>query len=449
MRDFKNIFVGLILIGYFLCSAPAPAAEPGDEKFTLPESVAMALERSLSLNSDERAIEKAQWEKQKAFKNFLPVLSGTYSYTRLNEAPSITLSFLPGSGQIESGTQDNFQGKLSLTQSIFTGFKLKNAYELSKLGIDVAKVAREQDRLDIILGAKQAYFGILQAEKAIDVADQSIKQFEAHLNVAQNFYKVGMTTKNQVLEAEVNLAQALQAKIRAENLLSLAKANFNTLLRRAIDAQVEVQDILVYKPFGHDFEYCLDQAMQQRPEIKAVLNQIEIARKQIDLARGGYYPTVAVTANHYWRGDTYLINGSEFLENNYATWDVTLGLTWEFWNWLKPRDDVGSKSADLMRAYNGLTQVKDGIQLEVKRYYLSLKEAEKQIAVTQKAIENAEENYRMSEERYKAQVGTSTEVIDASTLLTSARRNYYDALYNYNLAWATLERAMGLGRDRI
>ena len=64
-------------------------------------------------------------------------------------------------------------------------------------------------------------------------------------------------------------------------------------------------------------------------------------------------------------------------------------------------------------------------------------------------LERAEEDYRMSKERDKAQVGTSTEVIDASTLLTSAKRRYYDALYNYNLAWATLERAMGFGRDSI
>ena len=84
---------------------------------------------------------------------------------------------------------------------------------------------------------------------------------------------------------------------------------------------------------------------------------------------------------------------------------------------------------------------------EVKKNYLAMKEAEKNIPVAQKAIEQAEENYRMSEARYTVQVGTSTEVIDASTLLTSARRSYYEALYRYNLAWAAPERAMGLGRD--
>jgi len=457
-------FTGLMLMimSCIFYSAPVMAEESDTEVFTLSRSVAVALEKSISLDSADRLIEKAGYDKNSAFKNFLPTLSGTYSYTRLDEAPTSLLPIyaaynlggpvLPvvpiGAEEYDVGTTDNYQARVTLTQPIFTGFKLLSVYELAKLGIDLAKIDKETEKLDIILQAKEAYFGILQTEKALEVANQAIKQFEAHLNVAENFYKVGMTTKNQVLEAEVNLAEAVQAKIQAENFLSLAKANFNTLLRRSIDAPVQVEDILVYKPFGHDFEYCLDQAKQLRPEIKSVLQRIDMAKQQVRLSRSDYYPTIALTANHTWKGDTWMVDGSDFMEDS-ASWNFTILLSWEFWNWLQPRDAVRSSKADLMRVYNALTQLKDGIRLEVKRSFLSLKEAEKQIAVAKKAIERAEENYRMSEERYKAQVGTSTEVIDASTLLTSAKRRYYDSLYNYNLAWATLERAMGYGRDSI
>jgi len=464
MSASKKSFTGLMIMimSCFLYSVLVMAAESDKDVFTLSRSVAVALEKSIALDSADRAIEKAEHDKKKAFKNFLPTLSGTYSYTRLDETPTTSLlqyialntggPYLPvipiGATEYEVGTEDNFQAKVTLKQPIFTGYRLLSTYELAKLGIDGAKVEKEKEKLDIILKAKEAYFSILQAEKAVEVANQAIKQFEAQLNVAQNFYKVGMITKNQVLEAEVNLAEAVQGKIKAENFLSLAKASFNTLLRRAIDAPVQVEDILVYKPFGHDFQYCLDQARQLRPEIKAVLQKIEMAKEQVRLSRSGYYPNIALTANHTWKGDTWMVDGND-ITDDHVSWDVTLLLSWEFWNWLQPRDAVRSSKADLMRVFNALTELKDGIQLEVKKSFLSLKQAEKQIAVTEKAIERAEENYRMSEERYKAQVGTSTEVINAATLLTSARRNYYDALYNYNLAWATLERAMGYGRDSI
>ena len=313
----------LMLMSCIFCSVPLMAEESDTGVFTLSKSVAVALEKSISLDSADRAIEKAGHDKNKAFKGFLPTLSGTYSYTRLDEAPTTTLlnyrayntgagigGFFPvvpyGSTEYVVGTADNFQAKVTLTQPIFTGYKLLSAYELAKLGIDLAKIDKETEKLDVILQAKEAYFGILQAEKALEVAEQAIKQFEAHLNVAENFYKVGMTTKNQVLEAEVNLAEAVQAKIQAENFLSLAKANFNTLLRRAIDAPVQVEDILVYKPFGHDFEYCLDQAKQLRPEIKTVLQKIEMAKQQVRLSRSDYFPNIALTANHTWKISAFI-----------------------------------------------------------------------------------------------------------------------------------------------
>ncbi|MCX5842593.1 MAG: TolC family protein, partial [Deltaproteobacteria bacterium] len=86
----------------------------------------------------------------------------------------------------------------------------------------------------------------------------------------------------------------------------------------------------------------------------------------------------------------------------------------------------------------------DQVTLEVKNSWLTLHEAEKQLAVTQKAIEQAEENYRITRERYHEQVGTSTDVLDAQTLLTRAKSDYFNALSDYNISMARLERAMGM-----
>jgi len=426
------------------------AAEEEDHIFTLSESVALALKRSLAMDSAAKTVEGAILDKKKAVKTILPSLNGTYSYTRLDEAPETSATQL-GPISIPArrvGSADNWQGMLTLTQPLFTGFKVLTAYRLAKLGIDVAKISEVQEELDLILKVKEAYFGILQAQKAAEVAKQAIKQVEAHLNVARNFFEVGMITKNFVLEAEVNLAEALLASIKADNFILIAKASLNTLLRRSLEAPIEVEDILVYKPFTHDFTYCLDEAMKTRPEIQAVLYTIKMAEQYVRLSKGDYYPTVALVANHYLKGDSFLVNGSDYMDD-YTSWDVTVALTWNFLDWGKPRNSVQKSKTDLAKARNALDQVKDGIQLEVKSNYLSMKVAEKSIAVTQKAIELAKENLRMSDERYRAQVGTSTEVIDAATRLTSTRRNYYEALYGYNLAWAALERAMGMRRGEI
>jgi outer membrane protein TolC len=82
--------------------------------------------------------------------------------------------------------------------------------------------------------------------------------------------------------------------------------------------------------------------------------------------------------------------------------------------------------------------------MEIKYAYLILQEAEKQIAVSQKVIEQAEENFRISEERYKERISTSTEVLEAQTLLTKAKSEYANALGDYNINYARLQRAMGV-----
>ena len=151
---------------------------------------------------------------------------------------------------------------------------------------------------------------------------------------------------------------------------------------------------------------------------------------------------MGLSANHYWKGDTWEVDGSDYMDDN-TFWDVSVSMSWEFWSWGTSLDRVSRDQIELKRISNALTQLKDEIRLEVNRSYLSMKEAEKNIPVARKAIEQAEENYRMNEARYLAQVGTSTDVIDASTLLASARLNYYNALYGYNLSLAALERAMG------
>ncbi|MGZ3534228.1 MAG: TolC family protein, partial [Thermodesulfobacteriota bacterium] len=104
---------------------------------------------------------------------------------------------------------------------------------------------------------------------------------------------------------------------------------------------------------------------------------------------------------------------------------------------------VGENKVKVTQAEDSKNQLIDSITLEVRDDYLNLSTAEKNINTSEKAIEQAEENLRMNEERYKYQVATQTDVVQAVTLLAQARVNYYGALSDFNVAKAQLERAMG------
>jgi outer membrane protein TolC len=186
----------------------------------------------------------------------------------------------------------------------------------------------------------------------------------------------------------------------------------------------------------------MEKAEQNRPEIKEVSLNVMSAEKAVDLNKSSYYPSVNLIGNYQRKTDDALLGYVP--GEDVDRWTISLKGEWAFWEWGKTRHDVAATKARLAKANYLLKEIKDNIQLEVKGAYLSLREAEKNIQVAKKAVVQAEENFRMNEERYKQQVATSTDVLNALTLLTQARTNYFNALSEHNIAWARLERAMGI-----
>ena len=126
---------------------------------------------------------------------------------------------------------------------------------------------------DVVQEVKIAYFNILRAQRIQDTARQSVEMLSAHRDVAENYFKVGMIPKNDLLHAEVELANGKQALVRAQNAVELAKSRFNTVLKRKIFAPVEVVDILTYHPLNQSFEECLNIAQQDKTGAQNIIAQ--------------------------------------------------------------------------------------------------------------------------------------------------------------------------------
>ncbi len=443
-----RFFLGLILSFCIFYPAMGFADDTDPEVYTLEKSVEEAIEKNWGIKTKEQKIEEARYAKKKAKADLLPRFSTSYTYRREGEVTEWELpeeiASLPGFSDmsLSFNSQNNYQWQGTITQPLFTGFALSSAYELAKLGIDLSEMELELEKLDIALKAKEAYFNILKTDKAVVVARSAVEALQSHLKVAKNFYDVGMIPVNDLLKAEVELANAEQNLIKAQNSAQLSRASFNIVLSKPINSTVNVQDIQEYTPEIVDFERFYEQALMKRPEIKAV----EINDKQIDqqikIAKSKYYPEVALTYNYTKSGDTPSVSGSSsFMDSN--SWQAIASLTWNFWNWGSDKYSVRQKELNKLQLVNTKRSIEDGIRLELKNAILNLQETEKRIPAAKKAVEQGEENLRVSSERYKAQVTTSTEVLDAQTLLTQARVNYYSALYDHHLAKAALLRALG------
>jgi outer membrane protein len=332
-------------------------------------------------------------------------------------------------------------------QPVFTGFALLSSFELAKLGIDQSEMDFELEKLDLALRVKEAYFNVAIADIGIEVAEKDVEARKSNLKVARSFYEVGMVPVNDVLRAEVELANSTQDLVSARNTARLARSGFNTVLSRPINAPVElevlvdVEDTLAYKTEWLDFEAYVAQALEKRPEMKLININILQVDQETRLAKSKYYPEIAVSWDYIREGDDFNVSGDEFHED--PRWQATAALSWTFWEWGKTHYAVKEKESLKRQLMLTKLDLETNIQLEIKDAILRVKNAEENIPTTQKAVEQGEENLRVNDERYKAQVTTITEVLDAQSLLTRARVNYYRALYNHHLARASLERALG------
>jgi len=433
-------FIGFILGA--MVFAGAARAQESQAPLTLEESIKIAMQRSLTLSSAVLGVTGSEFRRKEAITNFLPLWTGQYGWSRSNRSVILGLSqssLLSGSGLI-SPDRDIYNFNTSLNQPLFTGGFNLATYRSAKLGVDLSKETVETTKMDIVFQVRVGYFNILRAEKFEDVANQQVKNFEAQLEVTKAFFDVGIVPKNDVLQAEVQLANAKQSLAKAGNDVATAKASFNILLRREINTPLEVVDILAYKAFPLSFEQSLEEAFKLRPEIRAAQLNIDQAKEGVKIARAGFFPTISLAGSYSRSSDDFdLSGGANFIDN----WQIGALASFTIWNWGKTAFQVGENKVKVHQAENSKTQEIDSVTLEVKNDYLNMLVAEKNISTAEKAVEQAEENLRMFEERYRYQVATQTDVLIAVTLLAQARTNYYGALSDFNVAKAQLERGMG------
>ena len=425
---------------FLLAVALFPQQIFAEGPLTLESSIEIALKNSIVLDIAREGTKGATAQKREAITGFLPKFNTSYSYTRLNETPFVRFPSI-SPNDIMTGTQDNYNWTIEARQPLFTGGGLIANYQATKIGEDAAGIEETAKKQDLVQEVKIAYYDILRAQKILETARQSVEMLNAHRDVAQNYFQVGMIPKNDLLHAEVELANGKQVLIKASNAVEITKARFNTILKRKIFAPVEIVDVLKYQPFEKQFEECFDIALKNRPELKIASLRAKQAGKLVNAARSEYFPTLGIVGNYGRFGDNPSVAGSDFKDAE--SWYVMGVASWNFWEWGKTKFRVDYSSAKENQALDAQRELNDQIALEIKYASLILQEAEKQIAVSQQVIEQAEENFRISEERYKERVATSTEVLEAQTLLPKAKSEYANALGDYNINYAKLQRAMG------
>ena len=295
--------------------------------YTLEKSIACALEKNWSLKAVEEKVNQASDMKNQARSNLLPKFQTQYAYTRLDDVTNYESSL---GGNYAVSSKDNYQWVNSVSQPLFAGFGLVSAYQYAKLGIDQAQMEVELSKLDLALRVKEAYFNILFVDKTVDVIEKEVASLTSNVEVTSHFYDTGMIPVNDLLKAELELANARQKLVEAKNQAIITRSAFNIVLARPINAPVDVTDILKYEPEVVNFQETIARAMKMRPEIKKIDINLKQAQQQVKLARSPYYPAVSLNYDYIKEGDEAEVSGSPYHDAD--RWEVMAVCSWTLWN---------------------------------------------------------------------------------------------------------------------
>ncbi len=412
-------------------------------KLSLDESIQLGLQNSELIHSSKMKVNYAEAKLSEVNTFRLPSLKLNASYTRLSEVEPFIIS-IPnfGSFNISPSIVNNYNIKLSLQQPLFTGFKLSSSSNIAEYNYESRKQEYTRDEQQLVLNIKNAYWNLFKVIKVKSAVDENVDLIKAHLTDITNFFDQGLSTKNDVLKVQVQLAEAQLRQIDAKNGVELAKSNLNNVIGLPLSTNVEVQsDVSINEDTIPELDRLTDEAMQNRPELKAMDFQLKAGESGVTLAESNWYPQIYLTGDYYYSRPNQRIFPAEDKFN--GTWDVGVGLSWDIWNWLSTSDQTKQAEAQYEQVKDGYKSLKDGITLEVTQNYLNLLKAKEKITTANQSVHQAEENYRVTDETFKNGLNLNSDLLDAEFSLMQAKTNYVQALADYEVAKASLEKSIG------
>jgi len=402
---------------------------------TLEEAWKTALEADNRLQASRKNTESLKQTLEATQSARLPSLSFESAYTILNESPAAVVHMPNIPLKSLSMSEDkSLSYKTMVTLPVFTSGRISQSIDAASSGMNAAIQDEIKTKLDLKMNVAESYFTVLRTKRWVEVAESNVSSLSSHVKDVTHFYSEGMITKNDLLAAQVSFSDARQRLTQAQNILNIAQASYNRLLGRHLDSEVTLDDISA-EPLRPDIEALTAQALVKRPELISLSEQAESFRHQAGSVRASSCPQLALAGGYSYQQNKYQVYED--------LWSATVNLRWDLFDGGISRHNANA----LLQKAEALRNLRDdaasAVALQVRQASLDVEETQKRIEVTKEATAQADENLRVTRDRYREGVGTNTEVLDAETLRVRSYTNYYNALYDAVTAKFRLRYATG------
>ncbi len=429
----KSAFLHSYLVRYIVITAlcvlffqrtPVHAGEKDNpEKIDLKYCLATARENNPGLNSARYRMLSARDAVSEARAKFFPSVGAFSSYDR---------NYLEGAGEF-----DSYSSGFTFSQPIFRGGRIWQNYREAVKEWEASREEYFTTLIDVIRDVSTNYFKTLEQKHLIKVNEDNLKSARYHLDLTRARFSVGLTNKADVLKAEVEKAQAEVDLIKVRNKYLQAMARLNKSMGVAVVRKFNLADTYnsLINPSKLNLMHALEEAVQNRPEMKQIKAQIEKQKAAIKLAQGDFWPQVNASGSYGWKGEKF--------NHQKENWDIGVNMDISLFSGLGTVASVSGARKTLLELEHRKLDLSDQIELEVYSSLLNLKASYAEIDATKELVLSAEENLRVIEGLYKQGLANFIDVIDAQASLTSARTQYIQAIYNHHINETDYRRAVG------
>jgi len=431
----KRINNSVIALSLFVGIANANAQEK--KTLSLDEAVQLGIQNSKNLKIDAAKIEEATADLLEAKNRQLPELkvSGSYMYLPIKPNVDIKLPGVSGAGGPE--VHQVLYGSANLSVPIYSGGRIKYGIQSAKYLVEASKLSTENDKIAIAYNVAQAYNNLFKANQTIKVFEENLaasqKRDETFLKMENN----GLIARNDRLKANLQTSNIELQLLEAKNNYNIANINMDLLLGIPETTELEVDENYIEE--GSDVkpvDFYVTEARENRKDLQALAQQRKAAELGSKAAKAENLPSIAFTGG-YVAADI-----PKFL-TIYNAVNVGIGVSYNLSNLWKENSSLRQSKAREKQLAATDELLNDNIKLDVNREYQNTDYSKKRIAVFEKSAEQANENYRITKNKYDNGLATMTELLDADAAQIAANVGVINAKADAALAYRKLLQTTG------
>ncbi|SHL36357.1 Outer membrane protein TolC [Desulfatibacillum alkenivorans DSM 16219] len=415
----------------------AEDADVAERALGLEDCVRIALERNPLKLAASEGFSAAREKAEGARAHYYPEVDARTGYSRWQRHAFLPSDLVQPGLSTQIGPTDDWVAYVSARLTLFDGGRRRAMLEEARARRGAAENEVDRAHQEIILGVHHAFFSHLAAMETMDVAKGSLARSREHLELVEKRRKAGAAVKAEVLRVRVEVEDAGLGLVRAEALVETTRAGLNSAMGLPVDSLIRVdREIREFqKPDDSDMEAAFSKAIQSRPEILAIQNQIDAAKSGIRGAKSAFMPRVEGEAGYGWQDDEFVPEDQQ--------WLAGVSVRIPIFNGFADTHGLAAKKAEWRRQKALREKLIQDVKREVWNSHLRVLEAFRSVQASESLVRSADESLRAERQRYGSGAGTLSDLLDSEHMVLRAQAALVTSRLDYHMAEADYGKSIG------